>query len=105
MEDKNYVPSSSPEPLWQFSPEQLKLLLLQDGIAKYSVDLKKITSSAHMLNVVFDVSTKTWANHQIVGELITNLRELFDPQATLCEGGEDHKLDAERYLGHRCRVN
>jgi hypothetical protein len=101
VDEKTNAASSNPS--WRFSPEQLRLIMLQDGVTKYSVDLTKITSSAHMLDLVFDVSAKAWANHQIVGELIEQLRELFDPRATLCREGRDHKMDPVQHL-RRCRA-
>ena len=76
------------------------MILLEDNFARYSIDLRKVTSSACMLDIVFDVSSKHWASSQLVGELIQQLRELFDPQITLCGGGKDRKLDPVDYLNH-----
>jgi hypothetical protein len=61
-----------------------------------------MSSSAWMLNVIFDVRSKTWATSAVVGDLISAFRDLFDPQASLCSGGEDQAFDPAAHLASRC---
>lgn len=46
-----------------------------------------------MLDAIFDVKTRSWANNEVVGDLITALQDLFDPRVTLCGGGRDRSFD------------
>ena len=88
-----------PAILWRFDAGQLRLICQSPEAASFSVDLRRITSSACMLDVIFDASSRPWANPVVVGELVKNLQILFDPRSTLCGQGRDHKLDPVAYIG------
>ncbi len=46
-----------------------------------------------MLDVIFDAKSKSWANNEVIGDLVTALQDLFDPRVTLCGGGRDRSFD------------
>ena len=84
--------------MWRFDAAQLRLVCQTPEAASFSVDLRRITSSACMLDVIFEASSRPWASAVVVGELVKNLQDLFDPQATLCGQGRDRKLDPAAYI-------
>lgn len=89
---------------WRLDTATLELLLEeQPGRCTYPVDLEGFTSSAPMLDMIFQVAKKTWATAEDVGDLIGALQNIFDPQARLCGSGRDRKLDATAHLRARYR--
>lgn len=78
---------------WSFNPAALTLDLVRDGLPAHSIQLRKITSSACMLDAIFDLKNRSWADNEVVGDLITALQDLFDPRVNLCGGGRDRNLD------------
>jgi hypothetical protein len=79
--------------VWAFDIGELALVLKDEESAPFSIPLRKVTSSACMLDFIFEVRSKKWATNEVVGDLITAFQELFDPHITLCGGGVDKKLD------------
>ena len=63
---------------------------------RYEIDLREITSSAKMLDLIFQIAAgKVWATNECVAGLIAALNEIFDPQANLCPSGRrDQRLTA-----------
>ena len=76
---------------WYLHRESLALYLgdPQTGAWVYSVDLERCRTSAEVLDWIFQVSTKTWAPPEVVGELVRALDAALSPQATLCSFGEE----------------
>jgi hypothetical protein len=70
---------------WEFDAKRLCLVF--DGAGGYEVDLEEMTTSAQMLDWIFQVSNKAWAERKDVGDLIQALEDLLHPQGTLCSGG------------------
>jgi hypothetical protein len=52
-----------------------------------------------MLDWIFQIRKKAWATNKIMGDLLTAFKDMFRPQALLCSGGHDKKLDARAHLG------
>jgi hypothetical protein len=50
----------------------------------YEVDLEKIGSSASMLDGIYQIKRKTWADQTVMYDLLSALHDIFDPQATMC---------------------
>lgn len=69
---------------WEYDE---KLLVLRHAKTGYEVDLEEMTDCPQMLDWIFQVAAKSWADSEVVGELVLRLMELFDPQRTLCSGG------------------
>jgi len=67
----------------------------------YEIDLERCSTSAEMLDWIFQVSNKVeWCvNREDIGQLIQALQDLMCPQATLCSFGTNNKtLDVATYL-------
>jgi hypothetical protein len=88
---------------WRFDAKLLDLVYEEDGREQYAVDLKDMDSSARMMDWVFQVNMKAWATREDVGNLIEALDDLFRPQATLCSGGADKRMNATEYLRKRLK--
>jgi hypothetical protein len=83
---------------WEFDAESLVLKYRENGRNEYEVDLGNITSSAGMLDWIFEVSSKTWASREDIGNLVSALGDLLCPQANLCPGGSDKQFDPVKYM-------
>jgi hypothetical protein len=82
---------------WHLDASTLSLVLDSEG-HHYAIPLGKMTDSAHMLDRIFQLSKKSWVTNEIRGDLLRAFHDLFNPQATLCSGGHDKKLDAKAHL-------
>ena len=86
---------------WELDAKRLALVHAPDG---YEVDLEDINSSAAMLDWIFQI--ERWATPQELADLLQALRDIFHPQATLCSGGADKRIDGPaRFLQGRFAVN
>jgi hypothetical protein len=73
-----------------------RLVLVFDG--HYEIDLEMIISSAGMLDWIYQINGKTWAERKDIGDLVQAFEDLFHPQGTLCSMGIDKKLNASEFL-------
>jgi hypothetical protein len=89
---------------WEFDAEGLVLKYGEDGRNEYEVDLGSITSSAEMLEWIFQVSVKTWASREDIGNLVRALGNLPCPQANLGSGGSDKQFDPVKYMRDHLRT-
>jgi hypothetical protein len=60
-----------------------------NGAGFYEIDLDRMTSSAEMLDAIFQVAGKRWISNEDIGDLVRALDDLLDPQAHLCSNGKD----------------
>jgi hypothetical protein len=82
---------------WQLDAERLALVHTPD---RHEIDLEEISTSAQMLDWVFEV--QRWALPQVLADLLTALGAIFQPQANLCTGGADARIDdPKRFLRQR----
>ena len=87
---------------WKFDAKNLVLTYFNDqGQSYYEINLESMTSSAQMLDWIFQVNMKTWASRKDIGDFVQALDDLFMPQANLCSGGVDKSLDASKFLHKR----
>lgn len=83
---------------WKLDPETFELYTDPASVGySYAVDLETCTTSAEVLDWIFQINTKQWApddhgNAIIVAGLIRALRDLLDPQAHLCSSGLSKRL-------------
>jgi hypothetical protein len=70
---------------WIFQRESNELVYREWQL--YAVDLDRMTSSAAVLDVIMQVTAKTWCTAQDAKDLIEAIRSTVDPQATLCSFG------------------
>lgn len=80
---------------WRLDVSNLTLNHKTDG---YYIDLESIDGSAEMLDWIMQINAKSWATTEDKGNLVEALNAIFYPQANLCSGGADRKLDAKAYL-------
>ena len=80
----------SNDPAWKFDPDRL-VLDLYDGEGRwiYEVDFERCSTSAEVLDWIFQVAGKTWCTDKILGGLIHMLDKILHPQATLCGSGRE----------------
>jgi hypothetical protein len=64
----------------------------------YELDLEDLTTSAMMLDWIFQVQKKAWCSAEDIKYLLEALDVLIDPQATLCSWGEEKTLNATAHL-------
>jgi hypothetical protein len=70
---------------WVYDPTTLTVQYGESG--NLYVDLEKCSTSAQMLDWVFQFASKRWATNQAIGDLVLLLNQLLHPQSNLCSGG------------------
>ena len=75
---KNYGP-------WKFNSKNLTLTH-ENG---YEIDVESWTTSAEVLDWIFQIHSKTWNNADTMQGLILAIEEIIDPQANLCSFGTE----------------
>jgi hypothetical protein len=84
--------------------ERANLTLVHSGEGRsYEVDLEAMNTTGQMLDWIFQVSGKSWATRQDVGELVQALDDIFHPQQNLCPGGATRKIDASDVVKQRLK--
>jgi hypothetical protein len=78
---------------WVYHPDPFVLRLAENTRDEYEVDLDRCTSSAEMLDWIMQVASKPGVTAEDLGHLVGALNHLFHPQAYLCSGGEDKRID------------
>ena len=68
---------------WQLDAKD-RSLCEPDG---YYVDLEDCTTSAHLLDWIFQVARKSWADDRAIAGLVRALDDVLHPQAHLCSSG------------------
>lgn len=76
-----------------FDPDRLVLVFDVDGY-DYEVDIEECTTSAEMLDWIFQINGKQWLktekeNAELIGRLVQAFDDLLNPQATLCSWGQE----------------
>src|SRR5262249_11209184 len=71
---------------WTYHPETL-VVRYTKGIVEYEVDLEECTTSAQVLDWIWQFAKKSWTSSEAVGDLVKILNKLLRPQATLCSFG------------------
>ena len=85
--------------VWQLDSHRLVLIYIPDG---YEIDVEEITSSAQLLDWLFQVYR--WTTPQEHYDLMQAFRDTFHPQANLCSGGGDKRIeDPTAFLRERIR--
>jgi hypothetical protein len=64
------------------------------GFEFYYINLNRIRNSAGMLDWIFQVKGKSVIGPQEMYDLLTAFHDIFQPQQTLCSGGNDHQIEA-----------
>ena len=85
---------------WKLRTDILTLTY-DDGRFDYEIDLERCCSSAEVLDWIFQFDNKTWSGPVATGDLIHALRDIINPQATLCSFGRDKTLDVASWVKRR----
>jgi hypothetical protein len=88
---------------WRLDAKSLELFYRRNRWT-YEIDLEKLTTSAAMLDWIFQVQLKVWCSASDIKHLLEAFHALFRPQATLCSGGFSKTLDATRHLKKLLRM-
>jgi hypothetical protein len=80
---------------WRYNA---KLLTLTHVAEHYEIRLDECSTSAQMLDWIFQLATKTWMTSEDIGDLIHALKDIINPQANLCSFGTIKTLDVKKYL-------
>ena len=87
-------------PTWKFDPDRLVLVLRRGGGRwMYEVDLGRCQTSAGVINWIIQVSKKSWASDAVLADLVRQLDDLLNLQATLCSFGQERgPIDVKEVL-------
>jgi hypothetical protein len=91
---------------WEFCPHTRTLVLRNGGREEgYWIPLELIRTSSEMLDWIFQVQVKRWAQADpaILSGLLEAFAELFVPQATLCPHGANLRLPANWWGDERAQ--
>lgn len=73
-------------------------LCLVHGSEHYEIDLEEVDSSAAMLDWIFQIQNKSWADANTVHDLLQAFCEILDPQANYCPGEQDRRPNVGKIL-------
>lgn len=80
---------------WQYDAKWMVLTFLPED---YEIDLEECTTSAQLLDWIFQISNKTWMTEKDRSDMLLALNDLLRPQANLCSFGQNLKFDAKKHL-------
>lgn len=82
---------------WRYNPNSFTLTYLPHG---YEVNLEECTDSAHVLDWIAQIASKTWGT-KAVGSFVLALNELLYLQHNVCGFGQNHQFDPTEWLKER----
>jgi hypothetical protein len=86
---------------WRLLPEVPALEFENEEVQGYRIDLDRLTTSAQMLDWIFQIHSKPWGAAAFLG-FIEALYDVLNPQGLVCTWGIDRPFTSE---GLRERVN
>lgn len=91
---------------WRYDQRRRVLDLYDKKLHQYEVDLDTCTTSAAVLDWIMQIAGKTWADAELLGDLVAAFNDLLHPQSTLCGFGEEHgPIKPAEVLTHACLVD
>jgi hypothetical protein len=67
----------------------------------YEIDLERVHDSAGMLDWIYQVRQKVWANSRVMMDLLIALHSIFAPQANLCSWRSNKRINPREFLAKR----
>lgn len=67
-----------------------------NGGAVYYITLSETRTAADLLDYVFQVTGKPWADDAVLGGLLRAVDDILHPQANLCPGGVPHAITRDQ---------
>jgi len=80
---------------WTFDRENLCLAHRDEH---YEIDLEEVDSSAAMLDWIFQIQSKSWADANTVHDLLRAFSDILDPQVNYCPGEQDRRPNVGKIL-------
>jgi hypothetical protein len=79
---------------WVFDPKRLTLSHAIEGCdVDYEIDLEEIHSSAAILDWIFQILQKPWADPGTMHDLLRAFEDILEPQANYCSFEQDKRAD------------
>ena len=78
---------------WEFDEKHLTLTHADAG---YQIDLARIHSSAAILDWIFQILGKVWADASTMHDLLRAFRDILQPQKNYCPWEADKRADGGR---------
>ena len=75
---------------WVLEPKNLTLAHSSEG---YEIDFERIHSSAAILDWIFQIQQKPWADARTMHDLLRALDDILRPQANYCSDEQDKRTD------------
>ena len=75
---------------WKFDPKNLTLEHSGEG---YEIDLERIHTCAAMLDWIFQIQAKSWADAKTMRDLLRAFDDILSPQVNYCPGEQDQRAD------------
>lgn len=86
---------------WRLNRRSLELTIDRDGF-QYEIDLERITTSAQMLDWIYQLRGKMWMRSVDIADLVAAFDDIFNPQANLCSQGRPKTIaDVRQFLRQR----
>jgi hypothetical protein len=70
-------------------------LVLRHKKILYEIYLDECKSSAQILDWIIQISQKSWATNDDIGELVRALDDILNIQGHFCGSGQSHEADSE----------
>lgn len=83
---------------WRYDREQKVLYLKDNGFDLYEIDMSELTTSAEILDYIFQLKTKSWLTPKILFDLIEALEDLLNPQENYCSNGVGKKANPQKVI-------
>jgi len=75
---------------WVFDPNNLTLSHATEG---YEIGLEEVHSSAAILDWIFQILGKQWADARTMHDLLRAIDDILRPQANYCSNEQDKRAD------------
>jgi hypothetical protein len=80
---------------WMFESKNLTLV---HAVEKYEINLEEIHSSAAILDWIFQILGKQWADARTIYDLLRAIDDILSPQANYCSFGQDVRVDSSKIV-------
>ena len=85
-------------PIWGEWVLNKETMALVHAPTDYYVDLEEITSSAQILDWIFQIRLKQWATPKVITDLLEAFKTILDPQSNYCSMGKDRRSNGSDHV-------
>jgi len=90
---------------WRYDPADLKLRYQLNQVKSHEIDLNRGSTSAAILDALFELETKTWATPQILDGAGRALKDLLNPAADFSDDAKERSQPAGDALRREIAAN